>query len=50
MAALSKGGHSGFTFHWPVSIPDMEVEFTGTNASAKTRRVNQVSAGHLMNC
>ena len=23
------GGHLGFTFHWPVSIPDMEIEFTG---------------------
>ena len=22
------GGHLGFTFHWPVSIPDMEIEFT----------------------
>ena len=22
------GGHLGFTFHWPVSIPDMENEFT----------------------
>ena len=25
----SMGGHLGFTFHWPVSIPDMEIEFTG---------------------
>ena len=23
------GGHLGFTFHWAVSIPDMETEFTG---------------------
>ena len=23
------GGHLGFTFHWPVSIPDKEIEFTG---------------------
>ena len=22
------GRHLGFTFHWPVSIPDMEIEFT----------------------
>ena len=29
------GGHLGFTFHWPVSIPDMEIEFTGQYALSK---------------
>ena len=23
------GGHLGFTFHCPVTIPEMEIEFTG---------------------
>ena len=26
------GGRLGFTFHWPVSIPDMEIEFTGATS------------------
>ena len=25
----SMGGHLGLTFHWLVSISDMEIEFTG---------------------
>ena len=28
-----KGGHLSFTFHWPVSIPDMEIEFTVADQS-----------------
>ena len=29
------GGHHGFTFHWPVNISDMEIEFTARNIGNK---------------
>ena len=32
------GGHLGFNFHWPVSIPDMKIEFTDSKKTGTITR------------
>ena len=38
---LSTGGHLGFTFYLPVTIPDVEIEFTTLVSLKWTKRVHQ---------